>query len=136
MSNNALRVVILIAVIAAAAAVFVMRPANQEGTTPTDSAVQTSLPKIVDLGADKCANCKKMVAILDGMKESQAEYFAVEFIDVWKDPEAAKPFAVSLIPTQVFLSASGEELFRHEGFFSREEILAKWNELGIKTGSL
>ena len=69
-------------------------------------------------------------------EESQAEYFAVEFIDVWKDPEAAKPFAISLIPTQVFLSASGEELFRHEGFFSREEILAKWNELGIKTGSL
>ena len=136
MSNSAWRVVILIAVIAAAAAVFVMRPANQKDTSAAETAAPSSLPKIVDLGSDKCPNCKKMVAILDGMKESQADSFAVEFIDVWKDPEAAKPFAVSLIPTQVFLSAGGEELFRHEGFFSREEILAKWNELGIKTGSL
>ncbi len=25
----------------------------------------------------------------------------------------------------------GKELFRHEGFFSREDILAKWKELGF-----
>ncbi|MBK9305016.1 MAG: hypothetical protein IPM94_14375 [bacterium] len=25
----------------------------------------------------------------------------------------------------------GRELFRHEGFFAKEEILAKWQELGV-----
>ena len=136
MSSSTVRIMILIAVIAVAGAVFIMRPANQEGPGATSETVAGGLPKIIDLGADKCVNCKKMVAILDGMKESQASYFSVEFIDVWKNPEAAKPYAVTLIPTQVFLSASGEELFRHEGFFSRDEILAKWNELGVATGSI
>ena len=32
-----------------------------------------------------------------------------------------------------FFDASGKELFRHEGFFSKADILAKWNELGIAT---
>jgi thioredoxin 1 len=37
-----------------------------------------------------------------------------------------------MIPTQIFYDASGEELFRHTGFFSKEYILAKWKELGVK----
>jgi hypothetical protein len=36
-----------------------------------------------------------------------------------------------MIPTQIFYDASGKERFRHEGFFSKEDILAKWTELGI-----
>jgi thioredoxin 1 len=35
------------------------------------------------------------------------------------------------IPTQIFDDAHGTELSRHEGFISKEDILAKWNELGI-----
>ncbi|MCX5682965.1 MAG: organomercurial lyase, partial [Planctomycetota bacterium] len=30
-----------------------------------------------------------------------------------------------------FFDASGKERFRHEGFFSKEDILAKWKELGV-----
>ena len=33
----------------------------------------------------------------------------------------------------LFHAADGSELFRHEGFFSREDILAKWRELGVDT---
>jgi thioredoxin 1 len=55
----------------------------------------------------------------------------VEFIDVWKTPDAGKAYRINLIPTQIFFNASGKELFRHEGFFSKADILAKWKELGI-----
>lgn len=27
--------------------------------------------------------------------------------------------------------ATGKELFRHTGFFGKEDILAKWKELGV-----
>jgi thioredoxin 1 len=37
-----------------------------------------------------------------------------------------------MIPTQIFYAADGEELFRHTGFYSREEILDKWHELGYE----
>jgi len=41
---------------------------------------------------------------------------------------------VEMIPTQIFLDASGKELFRHTGFFGKEDILAKWKELGVDLG--
>ena len=58
----------------------------------------------------------------------------VEFIDVWQTPDAGKKFNINLIPTQIFLDGNGKELFRHEGFFAKKEILAKWKELGIDLG--
>jgi thioredoxin 1 len=36
-----------------------------------------------------------------------------------------------MIPTQIFYDAAGNELFRHEGFFGKKEILAKWKEYGV-----
>jgi thioredoxin 1 len=90
------------------------------------------LPKLVDLGADKCIPCKKMAPILEQLKKEYAGQIDVEFIDVWKNEETAKQHKIKLIPTQIFYRADGKELFRHEGFFGKEDILAKWKELGVK----
>ena len=48
-----------------------------------------------------------------------------------KNSDAAEKYGIQSIPTQIFFDASGKERFRHEGFFSKEEILAKWKELGV-----
>jgi thioredoxin 1 len=96
--------------------------------TPVASA---KLPRLVDLGAGKCIPCKKMAPILEELKKEYAGRMNVEFIDVWQNPDAAKPYNINLIPTQIFYDAEGAELFRHEGFFGREDILAKWKELGV-----
>ena len=42
-----------------------------------------------------------------------------------------KAYKIKLIPTQIFFDASGKELFRHVGFFGKEDILGKWKELGV-----
>ena len=81
-----------------------------------------ALPRLVDLGAGKCIPCKKMAPILEEMKKDYAGVVDVVFVDVWKDPKAGKPYKIRVIPTQVFYDKSGKEVFRHEGFFSREEI--------------
>jgi len=73
-----------------------------------------------------------MAPILEELKTEYAETFDVEFIDVWENPKAGKGYGVRLIPTQIFYNSSGKELFRHEGFFSKEDILAKWKELGVE----
>ncbi len=99
--------------------------------TATWSAQPGQLPKLVDLGADKCIPCKTMAPILKELKKEYAGRFEVEFIDVWKDPKAAKPYKIKLIPTQIFYDAAGKELFRHEGFYGKEDILGKWKELGV-----
>ncbi|MDD5063713.1 MAG: thioredoxin family protein [Phycisphaerae bacterium] len=90
------------------------------------------LPRLVDLGADKCIPCKMMAPILEEMKKDYAGTINVEFIDVWKNPDKAKEYEISIIPTQIFYDASGKELFRHEGFFSKEDILGKWKEFGVE----
>ena len=80
------------------------------------------LPKLIDLGADKCIPCKKMAPLLVELRADYAGLVDVVFIDVWKDKDAGEPYHLRLIPTQVFLDREGKEVFRHEGFFPREEI--------------
>jgi thioredoxin 1 len=105
------------------------RPA--EARTEQDSTAKNTLPRLVDLGAGKCIPCKKMAPILEELKKEFSGRMEVEFIDVWQNPNAGTLYQIRIIPTQIFYDASGKELFRHEGFFSREDILGKWKELGI-----
>jgi thioredoxin 1 len=96
----------------------------------TTAGEQGALPRLLDLGADKCVPCKMMAPILEKMEKEYTGRMDVHFIDVWKDPDAAKPYGVRMIPTQIFYGTDGQELFRHQGFYGKEEILAKWKELG------
>lgn len=82
----------------------------------------TTLPRLVDLGANKCIPCKKMAPILEQLKKDYHGIVDVHFVDVWKDPKGGEPYGIRVIPTQVFFDRDGKEVFRHEGFFSREEI--------------
>jgi thioredoxin 1 len=89
------------------------------------------LPRLLDLGSVSCIPCKMMAPILEELKEKYAGRLDVQFIDVWKDPDAGRQYGIKLIPTQIFLAPDGKELWRHEGFLGKEEILAKWKELGV-----
>jgi len=89
------------------------------------------LPRLVDLGADKCIPCKMMAPILEDLSVEYKGKLEVVFIDVWKNPGEGKKYNLRVIPTQIFFDANGKELYRHEGFFSKEDILAKWKEFGI-----
>ena len=76
----------------------------------------------MDLGAGKCIPCKRMAPILEALRVDYTGAVIVQFIDVWQDPDAGRPYRIRLIPTQIFFDRSGRERFRHEGFFGREEI--------------
>ncbi len=77
---------------------------------------------MVDLGADKCIPCKLMAPILERLKSEYKDRAAIIFIDVWKDPEQAKQYGISSIPTQIFYEKSGKERYRHAGFMDEQEI--------------
>ncbi len=137
------KIIILIALVVAVGIVFVLKEKDRDselGLTVADRpagekaapAIPGALPRLVDVGADKCIPCKMMAPILEELRKEYAGIFQVEFIDVWKNPADGKKFGVRIIPTQIFFDAAGKELFRHQGFFSKEDILAKWKELGIK----
>ncbi len=100
-------------------------------TNTSKNVTQSPVPRLVDLGADKCIPCKKMAPILEELKKEYGGRMEVEFIDVWKNPDAGKAYGIEVIPTQIFYDAGGKELFRHVGFFGKEDILGKWKELGV-----
>lgn len=93
--------------------------------------VAKSLPRLVDLGAKKCIPCKQMIPVLAALTNEYAGRLEVVFIDVWENRDAGKPYGIRIIPTQIFYDGSGKELFRHEGYWSKEAILAKFQELGV-----
>jgi len=104
--------------------------AEGKKAVPPPTAVGTQLPRLVDLGADKCIPCIMMEPVLEDLKTEYAGRMQVEFIDVWKNREQAAQYGVQMIPTQIFFDASGKELFRRSGFIGKDDILAKWRELG------
>jgi thioredoxin 1 len=140
--NKKLNAIIVILLIIAVAVVIAVKQSNKaiqppeinqrfDGAHHRLPSETKKLPRLVDLGADKCIPCKMMAPILEEMKKDYAGTINVEFIDVWKEPDRAKEYGIAIIPTQIFFDASGKELFRHEGFFSKEDILGKWKEFGI-----
>ena len=144
--KNAWKIVIVLLLAASVVAVVLQKKSQSRSgeyqMTVNDSniaAAQTQqtnqsakLPRLVDLGADKCIPCKIMAPILKELKSQYQGKLEVVFIDVWEKPDEAKKYGIKLIPTQIFYNASGKELYRHEGFFSKEDILGKWKEFGIK----
>ncbi len=100
---------------------------------PADEA--NALPRFVDLGATGCVPCKMMEPVLADLQRDYGDRLQVEFIDITKDSAAAETYKIRSIPTQIYFSADGLELARHEGFIPKEDVLAKFAELGIDLGT-
>jgi thioredoxin 1 len=92
---------------------------------------QPGLPRLLDLGSKTCVPCQLMEPILAGLKTEFEGKMQVDFVDVGlkENLALARNHKISVIPTQIFFDAEGRELWRHEGFMGREDILDKWKEL-------
>lgn len=95
-----------------------------------DSVIGKGKPVLLELGSHSCVPCKKMMPILDELSKEQTA-FIVSFVDVWAAEGKGSQYNVELIPTQIFFDKDGVELFRHVGFYPKEDILAKWKELDV-----
>ncbi|MFP4368705.1 MAG: thioredoxin family protein [Candidatus Kapaibacterium sp.] len=87
----------------------------------------------VELGSVSCIPCQKMQPVMKSLEEKYGEeQLQVQFIDVLRDREAAKPYNIRVMPTQVFLERNGKEFHRHEGFYPEEEIDSLLQAQGLK----
>jgi thioredoxin 1 len=88
----------------------------------------------IELGSIRCIPCQQMQPVMKSINEKYINQVNVVFHDVWT-PEG-KPFAtqynIQAIPTQVFLDETGKEFFRHEGYFSEEELVKVLKTKGVK----
>ncbi|MEN8126609.1 MAG: thioredoxin family protein [Planctomycetota bacterium] len=108
-----------------------LRTYQQAAGLADDSVIGKGKPVLLELGSHSCVPCKEMMPILDELSNEQTA-FVVSFVDVWADEEKSNQYEVELIPTQIFFDRDGVELFRHVGFYPKEDILAKWKEFKIQ----
>ena len=128
MNKTAKIVIVLILALAVAAAIALKQ---KLGSHPAIVIESNGLPTMIDLGSSTCIPCKAMAPILERLKKEYTGIFNVEFIDVRQNPDAWEKYGIRVIPTQIFFDADGKERFRHEGFFSGEDILSTWKKLDI-----
>jgi len=105
-------------------------PAGEAGN-PLAIALKSGMPVVADFGRGTCIPCKMMKPILEELKETykgKAEIFIFS-IDEYRD--LTEQCKINLIPTQIFYDKTGKEVMRHEGFFPKDEIVAKLKELGV-----
>ncbi len=88
----------------------------------------------IELGSVNCIPCKQMQPVINAIENEYKGKVKVVFYDVWtKDgKQYADKYKIRLIPTQVFLDKQGNEIFRHEGFFPKEEIEKIFENAGVK----
>lgn len=96
-----------------------------------DTLSTQNLPRMLELGSVGCRPCDMMVPILDELRIDYVGRLSVEFYDVRKDPSPAQKYRIRLIPTQIFLDAEGNEFFRHEGYYPKEEIVKVLADMGV-----
>jgi len=135
--NVIAKIVVIIAIIAAAVAVVVFKdnetpPAPAGPTdTPTQDNTPAALPRLMEFGRGKCEACKALIPVLKELRKEYGDKLEVEQIDISEDPVAVQVFGIQIIPTLIFFDASGRELNRHQGFMSKDDILSMFAEHGI-----
>ena len=114
--------------------IFPKDNATQEPTTSTVESIAPAimvLPRLIELGSVGCRPCKLMAPIIEELRIEYKDKLSVEFYDVREDPDYGRKYGIKLIPTQIFLDAEGNEFFRHEGFYPKEEIIAVLDSMGV-----
>lgn len=90
------------------------------------------LPKMIEIYAEWCPPCQRMKPILNELEKEYKGKVQFVRIDVDKNRDAAGKYKVKSIPVQLFYDKAGKQVHRHEGFYSKEQIKAQFNKMGIK----
>jgi thioredoxin 1 len=134
MKENTKKYLILGALVVVVCGVMIaknLKTHQQAAGLADDTVIGKGKPVLLELGSHSCVPCKKMMPILAELSTEQSA-FTVSFVDVWAAEEKSEQYNIELIPTQIFFDKDGAELFRHVGFYPKEDILKKWKEFGIE----
>lgn len=86
----------------------------------------------LELGSEGCVPCEAMKPVMQAVRDRYGDRIEVVFHDVRKNRSIGREWGIRLIPTQIFLKPDGTEFFRHEGFFSLEEVEKVLADMGIR----
>jgi thiol-disulfide isomerase/thioredoxin len=88
-----------------------------------DKTIANNKIVLVDIGADWCPPCRKMLPVLESLKQKHAAAFYFLAVDGGEDIEVMKSLKSEGLPTFI-LFRNGKETWRHQGLVTLEEFNA------------
>ena len=73
-----------------------------------------------------------MAPILKELSEEYKDRIIIKIIEIDQERELTTANRIRLIPTQIFFDSRNQEVFRHEGFMSKDEIKKVFPKIGIQ----
>lgn len=119
-------------IVLAGAALWITGPsprvfADAEAADPVQAAWQAGKPTVAEFGSDRCYSCKQMKIVLSRLVQDHGARVSVVEVDLFS-PEGRRlvsRYRIQMMPTQIFYDAKGQEIDRHLGPISGDEILAR-----------
>ena len=99
---------------------------------PLDKARNEGKPTLAIFSAASCCGPDKMIPIKEALIKKYDTKINIVYIEPRKEQILAARYAIRAIPTQVLYDKTGKEFFRHNGFFSEQDIIGKLSELGVQ----
>jgi len=98
---------------------------------PLNKVLKLGQPVVADFGKGTCMPCKMMEPILKNLEKKYQGRASILILDVDEYRSLSRKYRVMMIPTQVFFDSHGKEVYRHQGFMSEANIIAKLKEMGV-----
>lgn len=121
----------------------ILAPAKPvETTTPPSQQSLTSItlpqalvngkPTLAEFGRGTCIPCQQMKPILEDLAIKYQDKLNVSIVSIDEYEDLTDSYKVMAIPTQIIFDSNGKEVFRHIGFWAKDQIITQLNKLSIK----
>jgi len=98
---------------------------------PLDQVLNNGKPTLADFGWRDCEPCKKMKIVLESLAAKYQGRMNVVIIEAYSHRDLMDKYDINAIPVQILFDGSGQEITRHTGFWSEEDITAELIKAGI-----
>jgi thioredoxin-like negative regulator of GroEL len=88
-----------------------------------------ALPTILEFSRPGCPICQASERVVKAVQTEYPGQFEVRKYNIGEDASVFLRYKVALVPTQVFLDASGKEVDQHPGIFKPKELIDKLHKL-------
>ena len=112
------------------AAAKVSGPQTVPFMPPAPPAHEKPLPQLIAFRTEANSLCTMMDIVLNELAVDLSGKLKIRFVDTDKQAEETERMSIQNVPTQLFLDEQDNELFRREGFISKEDLLKQWGKLG------
>jgi thioredoxin 1 len=90
-----------------------------------------TLPEILEFDRKLCPVCLETELAIKAVQDRYPGQFVVRYVHIDEEPNLFRHYKVAIVPTQIFLNASGKQVFRHEGVYKPVMLEKKLRDLNF-----